>query len=245
MKRPTLNFSKSIFLGSVLLIVCSVLILNTSFTKTTPTTYPDCRIAIKIPNYSKMSCNRDYRSHYDNGNVYETGRFAGTKRVGRWMSYNPDGTNRSLGRYARGTKIGIWTYWDIKGNYDRREEYPRFAITQEIPLETKMIEAIASSNSDDPMVLAVCAAYCMEYDLRKGGTFENWTQALALVNKSLTMKKQFWNLLIRARIMEHINNDEARAAANDAINQGMIELPEFIETEAYRSLKALADFDGC
>ncbi len=49
---------------------------------------------------------------HDNGKISQQGLFNDGKPDGKWVSYNEDGSKKSIGEYTNGVKTGTWFFYD-------------------------------------------------------------------------------------------------------------------------------------
>ncbi len=73
-----------------------------------------------LSEYFREHC-RDYtlRQHYGNGPLMEIENYKDNKRDGPFEQFDISGRRISKGQFSVWKKVGIWTYYDDKGNRDR------------------------------------------------------------------------------------------------------------------------------
>jgi antitoxin component YwqK of YwqJK toxin-antitoxin module len=50
--------------------------------------------------------------YHDNGQIAQEGVFKNGKLDGKWVSFNEDGSKKSIGEYTEGNKTGKWFFWN-------------------------------------------------------------------------------------------------------------------------------------
>jgi antitoxin component YwqK of YwqJK toxin-antitoxin module len=49
---------------------------------------------------------------FDNGTIQQEGFFKNGKLEGKWISYNQNGTKKTIAEYSEGNKTGKWFFWN-------------------------------------------------------------------------------------------------------------------------------------
>lgn len=185
------------------------------------------------------------KRYYANGALRAEGRMLDEKRIGSWSEYFQNGQRRELGQYQKGKRVGIWTFWNENGKFDRIEEYSFQGFTHEMEPNLDVFQELLASGNWQAYALA--ASYALEYGQNHvQGEGSIWFErALELIEQSQDVEQNYENMVIKTRILERINFQQARNSAAFSISMGKQRWPNFEDHPDYLYLSALMDADGC
>ena len=204
-------------------------------------------LAFAQPNFSffpMLDNDGKTRVFWEDGTLKAMGQLEEGIRQGTWESYYNNGNRSELGQYRDGVRIGLWSFWKEDGVLDRVEQYADPGFLQKGGLPMATIGDLRTS--EGWQTLALGAAYCLEFAHNHPDQKQSFIdQGIQWIKASVKRDENYYNTLIKARLYEQRNFNDAKEAASRAHTLGLKTIPNFKETDDCKMIEFMLSNTGC